>query len=30
MIQVGPLEYFTHVSKTTPIASALENYYVNA
>jgi hypothetical protein len=26
-IQVTPLVYFTHISITTPIASALKNYY---
>ena len=28
VIRVGPPGYFTHVSTTTPIVSALKNYYV--
>jgi hypothetical protein len=28
IIQVTPLGYFTHVSITTPIVSALKNHYI--
>jgi hypothetical protein len=28
LIQVTPLGYFTHISITTPIVSALKNYYI--
>jgi hypothetical protein len=27
VVQVGPLGYFVNISITTPIASALKNYY---
>jgi hypothetical protein len=28
LFQVGNPEYFTHVSITTPVVSALKNYYI--